>query len=69
MTTQTDGIWVCHCGTSAMFIGAHDDCRAYRESQTFDASSWGIVTVSDYGEFCYDEGHESGYDMGHNELR
>jgi hypothetical protein len=54
-------IRVLHLDLSIMFIGTESECVSCRAKQQFDASSWEIHTVEEYGEHCYEYGYYANY--------
>ena len=66
--THNSNINVCvmHCSATIMHIGTYSECKWFRDAQVFDASSWIISSVEDFGEYCFSEGYDSGHDAGYN---
>lgn len=59
-------IYVAHIGTSIFKTGTKAECETHRDEQPYNTSSWRISDLESYGDACYSEGFDSGYDAGAN---
>ena len=57
---NTDDFFVLHYGTNVLMFGTHAECLAYQDNNGIDIDSfcWGISTVEQFGNSCYDQGYD-----------
>lgn len=60
-------VYVCHIGTSILFMGQREACQQYRDNQAFPTDCWRVSSLESYGDACYSDGYDNGYDSGYDE--
>ena len=58
--------YVCHLNTVVMFVGCKTACKKYK-AESKHSSNWIIRDIEGYGEACYSEGSNDGYNRGVDE--
>jgi len=63
-STNKPELYVAYIGTSIMYRGTKEECEAHRFALPYATDCWRISDIETYGEYCYSEGYDEGYNAG-----
>lgn len=65
MRKKISETYVVHCGTDISFLGTKKQCEKFKEKVPY-LNSYVIHSLEDYGDACYSDGDDNGYQMGYD---